>query len=259
LYYRFLLFILIFLLTSFTYSVDYYNTDGLLHFWNFENKQNFEADVKLNVEGYAQGKTYWVPPEFSFANPESGVIHLHGDKSPSAMFIVQGYKLYRDLTDWTLDFEFAAGTHNINEKNHDHGSLVDGTIMRWGDVRIDFFRDRELPRSRGVIVIDFRGRKKFIQNVLGYDYYYMAIRSEDEGISIWLNSYCTNLIKSSRRSIAGKQLTFGGSGFAGRIDDIKIYNRRLEPWEITQNYWGNNFAIDLRSKHITTWANEKIK
>ena len=165
-YYRFLLFILAFLLTSFTYSVDYYNTDGLLHFWNFNHKQSFEADVKLNVEGYAQGKTYWVNPEFSFTNPESGVIHIHGDKSPSSLFLVQGYKLYRELEDWTIDFEFGAGTHAVDHEDHgaDSGVLVDGNILEWGDLLVSFFRDPKGEKWQGVIVVKYRGKEKFIQN-----------------------------------------------------------------------------------------------
>ena len=85
----------------------------------------------------------------------------------------------------------------------------------------------------------------------------MAIRSEDEGVSIWLDSYCTNYIRSQRRSVAKQQMTYGGSGFAGRIDDIKLYNKRLRPWDIKDNYWGKELKVNYRGKLLTTWS--KIK
>ncbi len=237
----------------------YYVNDSLEYFWDFENRKAFQTDIKSNTDAFLQGKIKWVHPEFSFQRPErSGVIHIHGDKAEGSMLVVSGRKMQRDLTDWTIDFEFAVGTHAIDEKEHGRGELVDGTIMQWGDVSIHFIRDPGGAKWKGVVIVNFRGKEKFIQGVSGFDYHYMAIRSEDTGISIWFDSYCTNLVERPRRSVEGKQLVFGGNGFAGRIDDIKIYSKRLRPWEITANFWGNRLNVNERDKLATTWANIKL-
>ena len=54
-----------------------------------------------------------------------------------------------------------------------------------------------------------------------------------------------------------EEIKFASNGFAGRLDNIKIYDERLKPWEITQNYWGTELNVDLKSKFITTWAEVK--
>ena len=54
-------------------------------------------------------------------------------------------------------------------------------------------------------------------------------------------------------------IKFASDGYAGRLDDIKIYNTRLKPWEVTYNYWGNELRVDLNNLLITSWAEIKRK
>ena len=117
--------------------------------------------------------------------------------------------------------------------------------------------ERELEKKG--LTRESLGRKKFIEGIRGNNWYYMAFRSEDEGVSVWIDSYCTNYIRSPRRSFAKHQMSFGGDGFAGRFDDIKLYNKRLRPWEIKDNYWGKEYEIDLRDQLITIWSNIKYR
>ena len=56
----------------------------------------------------------------------------------------------------------------------------------------------------------------------------------------------------------GHPIVFGGSGFAGRFDDIKLYNKRLRPWEITANYWGTEYSVESKGKLVTTWSKIKL-
>ena len=237
-----------------TYGVKLYHKENLIYFWDFENEKSYLNDRKKNIELQQQGKVRWVPPDHSFN--ESGVVHLHGDKSEGTMLIVPTYKMDLELKEWTIDFEFGAGVHPLDHRKRNAGGLVDGNLFQWGDVKISFRRSVR-NKWQGILVVDYRGRKKFIEGVKGFDWYYMAIRSEDEGVSIWLDSYCTNYIRSPRRSVTGKQISFGGSGFAGRIDDIKLYNKRLRPWDIKDNYWGKELSIKFKGRLITTWS--KIK
>lgn len=246
-----------FLICQEVHSADKYVDRGLLYFWDFENGGDFISDVKVNAQAFIQGKVRWIPPDFSFH--DSGVIHIHGDKTIGSHFLIPSSKFSRDLTDWTIDFEFGAGTHDVDHEDHgaDTGQLVDGNVFEWGELKVSFSRDPEGARWQGVIVVEYRGKKKIIEDVRGFDFNYMAIRSEDEGISIWLNSYCTDLLKRPRSSVIGKEMKFGGSGFAGRFDDIKIYDVRLRPWEITQNFLGHEFNVEPKGKLVTTWG--KIK
>ena len=236
---------------------DYYVDRNLIYFWDFNNKFSYESDIKMNADAFLQGKVKWIPPDFSFN--ESGVIHLHGDKNPASLFLIPSYMTNKDLSNWTIDFEIAFGTHSVDHEDHgaDPGRLVDGNILSWGDLDIKFFRDPGGDEWRGIIAINFRGRKKFIEDIRGFDYYYMAIRSEQNGVSIWLNSYCTNYIETPRRSVIGQEIKFGGSGFAGRLDDIKLYNARLRPWEITDNFWGESFNVKKKDGLITLWGELK--
>ena len=108
-----------------------------------------------------------------------------------------------------------------------------------------------------MIRIVYQGQVETIKEIHGFKYYYMAIRSEQNGISIWLDSYCTDYIEIPRSSVVGLPITFGGIGFAGRFDDIKIYNKRLKPWEITSNYWGKELEVVLKGKLIEAWGRLK--
>lgn len=252
-----LMFTLMFIESSF--GEDFYVDRNLVYFWDFNNKSNYESDRKVNADAFLLGKVKWVPPDFSFN--KTGVIHLHGDKNPVSSFLISSHMMNKDLIDWTIDFEIAFGTHAVDHENHaiDPGRLVDGNVLSWGDLNIKFFRDPGGVEWKGIIVINYRGREKFIEDVRGFEYYYMAIRSEEEGISVWLNSYCTDYIETPRRSAIGQEIKFGGSGFAGRFDDIKLYNARLFPWEITANYWGETFDIKKRKGLITSWGELKYQ
>jgi len=252
-----LMFTLMFVETAF--GKDFYVSRNLLYFWDFNDELNYELDRKMNVKGFSQGKVKWIPPEFSFN--ESGVIHIHGDKNRASSFTILSDAIKKDLSNWTLDFEVAFGTHAIDHEDHaiDRGELANGDILTWGDLNIYFVEDPGGAVWKGVMIINYRGRKKFIEGVRGFDYYYMAIRSEEEGISIWLDSYCTNYIETPRTSIIGKEIKFGGGGFAGRFDDIKLYNSRLRPWEITANYWGEIFNVKKKDSLITSWGKLKSR
>ena len=244
---------------EFSFGEDFYVDRDLVYFWDFNNEIKYESDRKMNVDGFSQGKVKWVPPEFSFN--DSGVIHLHGDKNPASSFLVPSNMTRKDLSNWTIDFEVAFGTHAIDHEDHgiDPGRLVDGDILTWGDLNVDFFRDPGGAEWKGIIVINYRGRKKFVEGIRGFDYYYMTIRSEENGVSIWLNSYCTNYIETPRSSVVGREIKFGGGGFAGRFDDIKLYSERLRPWEITANYWGEVFNVKRKDGLITSWGKLKYQ
>ena len=240
-------------MSNICYGNEYVNKD-LVYFWNFENEDSYLNDVKKNVGFQTQGKVRWVPPDHSFN--QSGVVHLHGDKAEGTMLLVPTHKMDMELTDWTIDFEFGIGSHPLDHRKRNAGNVRDGHLFQWADIKVTFFRRTV---SQGFLVINYRGREKFIEGINGHGWYYMAFRSEDEGVSVWLNSYCTNYIISPRRSVENKQISFGGNGFAGRLDDIKLYNKRLRPWEITQNYWGKELSVDPLHKEVITWAEIKLK
>ena len=248
--------ILLFLLVMNCFSKKLYHNENLIYFWNFENENSFSSDVKSNVRLQTQGKVRWVPPEHSFN--QTGAVHLHGDKSEGTMLIVPSYKMDFELEEWTIDFEFGAGKHPLDHKERGAGGLMDGNLFQWADIKVSFRRSA-INTFQGILIVDYRGRKKFIEGIRGNNWYYMAFRSEDEGVSVWIDSYCTNYIRSPRRSFAKHQMSFGGDGFAGRFDDIKLYNKRLRPWEIKDNYWGKEYEIDLRDQLITIWSNIKYR
>ena len=239
---------------------EFYINRNLIYFWDFENGKAFTSDIKANVQAFAQGKVKWIPPEFSFN--DTGVIHIHGDKNPVSLFIIPSARFdKKDLSYWTIDFEFACGTHAVDHKDHaaeGGGRLVDGTILEWGDVKVKFFRSPRNPDWEGIITIEYRGRETFIEKVAGFDYHHMAIRSEDVGISVW---YITRFIKyfhTPRRSMVGKQIKFGGSRFAGRFDDIKIYNVRLLPWEILTNSLAEKLEVNSNFRTTDFWGDIKV-
>ena len=244
------------LLSPFVLAEKTYHNKNLLYFWNFENQGAILSDVKKNVILQSQGKVRWVPPEHSFNG--TGAVHLHGDKSEGTMLIVPSYKMDLEIEDWTVDFEFGTGKHPLDHKDRGPGGLVDGNLFQWADIKVTFRRSAK-NTFQGILIVDYRGRKKFIEGINGNNWYYMAFRSEDDGVSVWLNSYCTNIIRSPRRSFSKNQMTFGGDGFAGRFDDIKLYNKRLRPWEITNNYWGKELSVDPLHKEVITWAEIKLK
>lgn len=241
------------------FGKDFYVSRDLVYFWDFNDESNYESDRKMNVDGFSQGKVKWVPPEFSFH--KSGVIHIHGDKNRASSFLIPSDTTKKDLSNWTIDFEVAFGTHAIDHEDHakDRGELSNGDILSWGDLNIYFVEDPGGAEWKGVIIINYRGRKEFIEEVKGFDYYYMTVRSEESGISIWLDSYCTDYIETPRTSVVGEEIKFGGGGFAGRFDDIKLYNSRLRPWEITANYWGETFNIKKKDNLITSWGKLKYQ
>ena len=253
--------VVLFLLCQSVYGAEYYTTRGLLYFWNFENEKSFVSDVKANVSAFAQGKVRWIPPKFSFNR--SGVIHIHGDKDPISLFIIPSARFdKKDLSYWTMDFEFACGTHAVDHEDHaaeGGGRLVDGTVFEWGDLAIKFFRSPRNPEWEGILAIEYRGREAFIEKVAGFDYHHMAIRSEDVGVSVWYNTRFIKYFSTPRRSMQGQKVKFGGSRFAGRFDDIKIYNVRLRPWEIVSNYNAVELLVDPKEKLITTWGKLKYE
>ena len=59
--------------------------------------------------------------------------------------------------------------------------------------------------------------------------------------------------------MVGQPIFFGGNGFAGRFDDIKLYNKRLWPWEITANYWGKELKVKPKGKQSLQWAEIRSK
>ena len=252
-----LYFIIFILCTQISLAKNYYTTDNLLYMWNFDNERNFLTDIKANTTANKRGTVRWVPEKYSYH--KSPVIHIHGNIDPKSSFTIPSRYLERDLTDWTLDFEFGVGQHNLDHTVRDMGKLMPfGQILRWGDLRIVFYQD-SAQAWKGMIRILYQGHSETIKEIHGFKYYYMAIRSEKNGISIWLDSYCTDYIEIPRSSVIGHPIVFGGSGFAGRFDDIKLYNKRLRPWEITANYWGTEYSVEPKGKIITTWSKIKLK
>ena len=246
-------FLFLFALNSF--AEDFYHNKNLLHFWNFEDERRFLVDVKSNAVAHKRGTVRWIPEKYSYH--KSPVIHIHGNIDPNSSFTIPSRYLERDLTDWTIDFEFGVGQHNLDHTVRDMGKLMPfGQMLRWGDLRITFYQD-SIQGWKGMIRILYQGHSETIKEIHGFKYYYMAIRSEQNGISIWLDSYCTDYIEIPRSSVVGLPITFGGVGFAGRFDDIKIYNKRLKPWEITSNYWGKELEVVLKGKLIEAWGRLK--
>ena len=83
--------VLMFLMCQVLYSADDIYVDrGLLYFWNFENEIDFISDVKVNAQAFIRGKVRGIPPEFSFK--DSGVIHIHGDKTIGSHFLIPSSK-----------------------------------------------------------------------------------------------------------------------------------------------------------------------
>ena len=237
------------------FSEDYYTADKLLYMWNFNNERNILMDFKSNTLAQKRGTVRWIPEKYSYH--KSPVIHIHGNIDPKSSFTIPARYLERKLDDWTLDFEFGAGQHNLDHTVRDNGKLMPfGQMLRWGDLRITFYRD-STQAWKGKIRIVYQGQVETIKDISGFKYYYMAIRSEKNGISIWLDSYCTDYIEMPRSSVVGLPITFGGMGFAGRFDDIKLYNKRLRPWEITANYWGTEYSVDPKNKLSITWGEVK--
>ena len=85
----------------------------------------------------------------------------------------------------------------------------------------------------------------------------MVLRSEENGVTIWMNSACIKYIQTPRTPVRSQKIKFASDGFAGRLDDIKLYNTKLRPWEITRNYWGTELGIDNKNKLTTTWGEMK--
>ena len=244
-----------FLMTSISFGEDYYTSNSLLYMWDFNQERSFLTDTKSNTLGQKRGTVRWIPSEYSYH--KSPVIHIHGNIDSNSSFTIPARYLERELDDWTLDFEFGAGQHNLDHTVRDMGKLMPfGQMLRWGDLRITFYQDSG-QAWKGMIRIVYQGQVETIKEIHGFKYYYMAIRSEQNGISIWLDSYCTDYIEIPRSSMFGHPIVFGGSGFAGRFDDIKLYNKRLRPWEITANYWGTEYSVDPKNKVTTTWGEIK--
>tara|TARA_R100000008_G_scaffold86897_1_gene82589 strand:- start:1955 stop:2728 length:774 start_codon:yes stop_codon:yes gene_type:complete len=247
--------IVLFLFSISCFAKDLYHNKNLIYFWNFDNERRFLIDVKSNTIAHKRGTVRWIPREYSYNN--SPVIHIHGNIDPNSSFTIPARYLERELNEWTLDFEFGAGSHDLDHTNRDNGELMPfGQILRWGDLRITFYQD-SAQGWKGIVRIIYQGQKRTIEYLRGFKYYYMAVRSEENGISIWLDSYCTDYIEIPRTSVVGLPIVFGGNGFAGRFDDIKVYNERLKPWEITSNYWGKELNIESKDKLIFLWS--KIK
>ena len=245
------------LLLPFASAKDYYTNDNLIYMWNFNNERNILADIKSNTIAQKRGTVRWIPEKFSYH--KSPVIHIHGNIDPKSSFTIPARYLERDLTNWTLDFEFGAGTHDLDHTVRDMGKLMPfGQILRWGDLRITFYQDSG-QAWKGMIRILYQGQSKTIEGIHGFKYYYMAIRSEQNGISIWIDSYCADYIEIPRSDVNGYPIVFGGSGFAGRFDDIKLYNKRLKPWEITANYWGKELEVKPKGKQSLQWAEIRSK
>jgi len=127
-----------FLLSSILLANDYYTADKLLYMWNFDNERNFLMDFKSNTIAHKRGTVRWIPREYSYHN--SPVMHIHGNVDPNSNFTIPARYLERELDDWTLDFEFGAGTHDLDHTVRDNGKLIPfGQILRWGDLRINFY------------------------------------------------------------------------------------------------------------------------
>ena len=238
-------------------SKDYYVERNLLYMWDFEDNKHYEIDKKINAEAFIQGKVKWVPPDFSFN--DTGVIHLHGDKDPASFFLIPSIYTDHKFRNWTLYFEFAIVTHAIDNEDHDldQGSIMDGVIVEWGDLKVTYFVQED--GWRGKIIVEYRQRKIRVSNVSAFDYHHLVLRSEDHGISIWVNTTCVDYIQTPRTSMKSEKIMFGFDGYAGRLDDIKLYNARLNPWEISENYWAEFLGINERKKLITSWGELKSR
>jgi len=247
-----------FLITTIAFSADYYVSRNLLYIWDFDTKETWRTDRRLGAEVFTQGKIRWIPPERSFQNPESGVIHLHGDKNTTTLVQIPAKYTDVDLDEWTLDFEFAIGTHAVDPEDHDpaHGQIVDGVVVEWGDLRVTYFKEGD-EQFRGTILVEYRQREVRIRNVRAFDFQHMVLRSEEHGVSIWINTQCVRFIHTPRTSMRSQLIKFASDGYSGRLDDIKLYNTRLLPWEITDNYWGNELRVELKNLLITNWAEVK--
>ena len=246
------------LIATTVFSADRYVSRDLLYFWDFENKESWRIDKKLGAEAFTQGKIRWIPPERSFQNPESGVIHLHGDKNTTTLFQIPAKYTDREFKDWTLDFEFGIGTHSVDpdENERDQGQIVDGIVVEWGDLKVTYFKDGE-NEFRGIVEVEYRQRIVRIRNVRAFDFQHMVLRSEDNGVSVWINTQCVRVIHTPRTPVRSQLIKFASDGYAGRLDDIKLYNTRLKPWEVTYNYWGNELRVDLKNLLVTSWAEVK--
>jgi len=257
LYYQ-TIFLILFFITNIIFSKDLYVTRNLLYFWDFENKASWRIDKKLGAEAFTQGKIRWIPPNRSFQNPESGVIHLHGDKNTTTLFQIPSKYTDMDFDEWTLDFEFGIGTHSVDpdENVPDQGQIVDGILVEWGDLRVTYFKDGD-NEFRGIIEVEYRQRIVRIRNVRAFDFQHMVLRSEENGVSVWINTQCVRVIHTPRTSVRGKVIKFASDGYSGRLDDIKLYNTRLKPWEVTYNYWGTELGVYDKNTLVTTWAEIK--
>ena len=128
------------LLSSFVLADDFYHQNSLLYMWDFNDERNILADIKTGTTAQKRGTVRWIPEKYSYH--KSPVIHIHGNIDPKSSFTVPSRYLERDLTDWTLDFEFGAGQHNLDHTVRDNGKLMTfGQMLRWGDLRITFYRD----------------------------------------------------------------------------------------------------------------------
>ena len=237
------------------FSKDYYTADKLTHMWDFNNERNFLMDFKSNSIAHKRGTVRWVPREYSYHN--SPVIHIHGNVDPNSSFTIPARYLENELEDWTLDFEFGAGSHDLDHTSRANGEIMPfGQVLRWGDLRIVFYKDAG-QGWKGIARIIYQGQTRTIENLRGFRYHYITIRSERDGISVWVNASCNEYIEIPRSSISGYPIMFGGNGFAGRFDDIKLYSKRLRPWEITANYWGTEYSVDPKNKLSITWGEVK--
>ena len=237
------------------FSKDYYTADKLTYMWDFNNERNFLMDFKSNSIAHKRGTVRWVPREYSYHN--SPVIHIHGNVDPNSSFTIPARYLENELEDWTLDFEFGAGSHDLDHTSRANGEIMPfGQVLRWGDLRIVFYKDSG-QGWRGIARIIYQGQIRTIEYLRGFKYHYITIRSEKDGISVWVNASCNEYIEIPRSSISGYPIMFGGNGFAGRFDDIKLYNKRLRPWEITANYWGTEYSVDPKNKLSITWGEVK--
>jgi len=248
------------LIATTVFSADRYVGRDLLYFWDFESKNNWTIDKKLGAEAFTSGKIRWVPPHVSFQDPESGVIHLHGDKNTTTFFLIPAkYTADKDFSEWTVDFEFAMGSHPLDNEDHGDlnvGKIFDGVVLEWGDLTV-FYMEAGDP-WRGTVIVEYRQRAMQIHNVPAFDYNHLVLRSEKRGVSIWVNTQCVQYINTPTTSMKSKPIKFASDGYAGRLDDIKIYNTRLKPWEITFNYWGTELRVDpSKDQLITTWGRIK--
>ncbi|SVC92526.1 uncharacterized protein METZ01_LOCUS345380, partial [marine metagenome] len=128
-------------------------------------------------------------------------------------------------------------------------------IVEWGDLKVTYFVQDD--GWRGEIIVEYRQRMIRVSNVSAFDYHHLVLRSENHGISIWVNTTCVDYIQTPRTPMKSEKIMFAFDGFAGRLDDIKLYNARLNPWEISENYWAESLNVDKRGELITTWGGLK--